>query len=187
VHGEGRGALVVALIGIALLLAISAGCAAEEDAPPATAPTTGPASPSPSPSATAGAPSPPPTPTPELSWQWLREREYRSWERAPGWAGPRTTDSPHSEAKEIFVDEALSAALGSGVTRYPAGATIVKEGFDAGGDLAIVAAMQRLPGRGWFFVEYRADGSVIVEGENPGLCTQCHRGAGDGVLAFDLE
>ena len=81
----------------------------------------------------------------------------------------------------------MAATIGSGATRFPAGATIVKEGYDASGDLAIIAAMQRQPGNGWLFAEYRSDGSVIEEGANPPLCTQCHRGPQDGVLAFSLE
>ena len=59
--------------------------------------------------------------------------------------------------------------------------------FRSGGDLAIVAAMQRLPDRGWLFAEYRANGDIIAEGEDPPLCTQCHKGSQDGVLAFSLE
>jgi hypothetical protein len=47
--------------------------------------------------------------------------------------------------------------------------------------------MQRLAGDGWFFAEYRTDGSVVVEGEDPPLCTRCHKGDQDGVLAFSLE
>ena len=104
-----------------------------------------------------------------------------------GWQRRRTTTSPHSEAKIIYIDPAVTATLGSGRTRFPTGATIVKEGYDSSGDLAIVAAMQRLSGKGWLFVEYRADGEVVEEAENPPLCTQCHTGSQDGVLAFSLD
>ncbi len=127
------------------------------------------------------------TPTPELSWSWIRTREYRDWESPPGWQRRRMTTSPHSEAKMIYIDRAIAETMGSGKLRFPAGATIVKEGYDAGGDLAIVAAMQRLPDRGWLFAEYRANGDIIAEGEDPPLCTQCHKGSQDGVLAFSLE
>jgi hypothetical protein len=47
--------------------------------------------------------------------------------------------------------------------------------------------MQRLPGEGWRFAEYRADGSVIAQGDNIALCTQCHRSGNDGVLAFPID
>jgi hypothetical protein len=181
---------VLALL-VALALATSAaacGADPEQAGPtsastptsPAANPTSSP-SPSPSPSA-AESPS-----TPEVSGNWIRSREYRDWERAPGWDERRTTGSPHSEAKEIFIDPAVAATVGSGATHFPAGATIVKEGYDANGDLAIIAAMQRQPGKGWLFAEYSSGGSVIEEGDNPPLCTQCHRGAQDGVLAFSLE
>jgi hypothetical protein len=176
---------VLVLIAFLALVAVLAACGEEAPEPSASpSPTT---SPEVSPSVEA---SPTPTAaetTPAIAWRWLREGDYRSWERPPGWDERRTTDSPHSQAKEIFVDEALAETIGAGAARVPAGATIVKEGYDSSGELAIVAAMQRLPGEGWFFAEYRADGSVIIEDENPQLCTQCHQGAQDGVLAFDLE
>jgi hypothetical protein len=195
-RGPGAGGpFGVRRVGLALLAALALGLAVatatacgeepeQETAPTATSAATSPApslSPSPSPSATE------PSATPQISWDWIRTREYRDWVNAPGWEERRTTDSPHSEAKVVFIDPATAATIGSGETRFPAGATIVKEGYDAGGDLVIVAAMQRRPDEGWFFAEYGSDGSVIEEGDDPPLCTRCHRGAGDGVLAFSLE
>jgi hypothetical protein len=180
--------------GLALLAALAlvpaatipaaCGTGPEQETPPAsTSAATSPApSPSPSPSRSATEPAS----TPQISWDWIRIGEYRDWDNAPGWEDRRTTDSPHGESKVIFIDPAAAAAIGSGETRFPAGATIVKEGYD-GADLVIVAAMQRRPDEGWFFAEYGADGSVIEEGDDPPLCTRCHRGAQDGVLAFSLE
>jgi hypothetical protein len=173
-------ALILAVI---LLSAGLWGCGGDEPESDATSPTD---APSLSPTARASPATQTPA-TPEISWPWLSGMEYRGWDRAPGWSERLTTDSPHSQAKEIFIDPALSATIGSGAPRFPAGATIVKEGYDGDGDLAIVAVMQRMSGDGWFFAEYRADGSVIVEGEDPQLCTQCHQGSQDGVLAFTLE
>jgi hypothetical protein len=176
-----------ALIAVAALALVPA-CGqddGEQAVSPSTAASTPAASPSVVPSPTA-APSVTPA-APTVSWQWVRTKEYRDWERAPGWSARRETGSPHSVAKEIFVDPAIAATVGSGATRYPEGATIVKDGYDEGGDLAIVAVMQRLAGDGWSFAEYRADGSVVVEGEDPPLCTRCHKGDQDGVLAFSLE
>jgi hypothetical protein len=171
-----------AFAGLALIL--TAGCGQDDPEPAASS---SPATTSAIPTTAASMTPTPGETTPDVTWQWLSEADYRSWERAPGWGERRTSDSPHSEGKEIFIDPALAATIGSGETRYPAGATIVKEGYDGNGDLAVIAAMQRLRGSGWFFAEYRADGSVVVEGDDPPLCTRCHRGDQDGVLAFSLE
>lgn len=181
---------VLVLLVASAISGVAGACGApadEEATPPpaASSPASAP-SPSASPTSTPDA-SDSPSPTPEVSWDWIRTREYREWEHAPGWQKRRTTTSPHSEAKVIFIDPATVAAIGSGESRFPAGATIVKEGYDSSGDLAIVAAMQRLPGRGWLFAEYRAGGEVVEEAENPPLCTQCHTGSQDGVLAFSLD
>jgi hypothetical protein len=182
---KGSHSYAIALVLVAgLALVLTAACGQEEPAPVASSPS---ATTSAIPTATASVTPAPGQTTPAVTWQWLREMEYRSWERAPGWDERRTTDSPHSEGKEIFIDPMIAATIGSGETEYPAGATIVKEGYDGSGDLAIIAAMQRLPGSGWFFAEYRVDGSVVVEGDDPALCTRCHRGDQDGVLAFALE
>jgi hypothetical protein len=178
-------AMVLLLTTAAALIAASCGTSDDATSPTASASsqaaTPSPDSPSPSPSVAES-----PAPTPEVSWAWIRTREYRDWESPPGWDRRRASDSPHGEAKIIYVDDAVAATAGSGDERFPAGATIVKEGYDAG-ELTIIAAMQRLPGKGWFFAEYRADGSVIEEGDNPPLCTQCHTGSQDGVLAFSLD
>jgi hypothetical protein len=178
---------VLASLALGLAAATVTACGTEPEQETTPAPTSAAtlsppsASPSPSPSATE------PASTPQLSWDWIRTREYRDWVQPPGWEERRTTGSPHGEAKVIYIDPAVAATLGSGETRFPAGATIVKEGYDAGGDLVILAAMQRRPDEGWFFAEYGSDGSVIEEGDDPPLCTQCHRGAQDGVLAFTLD
>jgi len=180
---------VLVLLAASAVSAVAGACGAPADdeatSPPAAS------SPASAPSPSSSTPSPDvsdsPSPTPEVSWDWIRTREYREWEHPPGWQRRRTTTSPHSEAKVIFIDPATAAAIGSGESRFPAGATIVKEGYDSSGDLAIIAAMQRLPGRGWLFAEYRSGGEVVEEAKNPPLCTQCHTGDQDGVLAFSLD
>jgi hypothetical protein len=174
--------LVLLMAPAVALLAVACGAPAEEDAIPSAPASSPTASPSPSPTASER-----PSLAPEVSWGWIRTREYREWESPPGWRQRRTTTSPHGEAKVIYVDPSVAGAIGSGATRFPAGATIVKEGYDSGGKLAIVAVMQRLPRSGWLFAEYRSDGEIIEEAENPPLCTQCHTGGQDGVLAFSLD
>jgi len=183
------GLALLAALALALGAATTTACGADPDQETRPTSTSAATSPAPSPSASPS-PSPPatgPASTPRVSWDWIRTREYRDWVNAPGWTDRRTTTSPHGEAKIIYIDPAVAATIGSGAKRFPAGATIVKEGYSAGGDLEIIAAMQRSAGKGWLFAEYRSDGSVIEEGNDPPLCTQCHRGSQDGVLAFSLE
>jgi hypothetical protein len=193
-----RSAALLTAVGLVLLLATGvAACGGDDqaadssptsaDSPTATAtPTPSEASPAPDETMTAS-PSPTTEPeTPKPVWAFLKGQSYRDWERAPGWQKRMATDSPHSSAKEVFIDAATVAALAAGDS-LPAGATIAKDGYDASGQFAIVAAMQRLPGDGWFFTEYRADGTVVAEGDNVPLCTQCHQGNDSGVLAFPVK
>ena len=181
------GLALVAVLALALGAATTTACGADSDQEIKRTPTSAATSPAPSPSPSPSPSATEPAPTPRVSWDWIRTREYRDWVNAPGWTRRRTTTSPHGEAKVIYIDPAVAATIGSGAERFPAGATIVKEGYDAAGALDIIAAMQRRPGKGWLYAEYRSDGSVIEEGDDPPLCTQCHRGSQDGVLAFPLE
>lgn len=201
-----RAALTVIVLGLLMGLGLALGSCGGEDQAADTGSSPSAVEEQPSPTETSASPSPTQEPstsptetmtaspsptaepdTPRPTWGFLSKQTYRSWERAPGWQKRKTSDSPHSSGKEVFIDAATADALGSGTDRFPAGATIVKEGYDASGTLEIVAAMQRLPGEGWFFSEYQADGSTIAQGNNIPLCTQCHQGGDDGVLAFPLK
>lgn len=188
------------LSAVSLLLLVTAGsvaCGGGDDAAEPTPTTVGTAAATATPTPTEAGPTPDETvtaspsalsepQTPKPLWAFLKMQSYPDWERAPGWQKRKVTDSPHSSAKEVFIDPATVAALEAGGS-LPAGATIVKDGYDASGQFAIVAAMQRLPGDGWFFTEYRPDGTVVAEGDNVPLCTQCHQGNDSGVLGFPVK
>ena len=131
-----------ALLAMAALTLVPA--CGQDDAEPAVSPSatasTATASPS-TPSSTA-APTTAPA-APAVSWQWVRAGQYRDWERAPGLERPAGdgqpgTASPRSRRSGDRGDRRI------GATRFPEGATIVKDGYDEGGELAIVAVMQRL-------------------------------------------
>lgn len=116
-------------------------------------------------------------------WTRIHDAKYSSWDRAPGYAMRRPTDAPHSDAVEIFVNDVVATALTNpGITSWPDGSLIVKDGYDSGGDLDIVAAMEKR-GAEWFWVEWAADGESHYSGK-PSICTDCHAPGADGVLAF---
>jgi hypothetical protein len=116
-------------------------------------------------------------------WDRIHELDYRTWERAPGYASRRPSDAPHSAAVEIFVSEVVSDALRADttLTRWPVGSLIVKDGWD-GGDLELVAVMLKRED-GWYWAEYDAEGSAAYSGA-PSLCIGCHSSGDDFVRAF---
>ena len=112
----------------------------------------------------------------------LETRAYRDWERAPGYDQRRSSNAPHGDAVDIYINETLAAALASEDTldAWPNGSAIVKDGFD-GNELELVAVMEKRL-TGWYWAEYEG-GEALYSGE-PDLCIDCHRSGADFVRAF---
>ena len=115
----------------------------------------------------------------------MQEAGYRSWARAPGYAGRVPSDAPHSDAVEIFVNDVLEAALAEpGATKWPEGSIIVKDGYTDDGENNLVAIMEKRSD-GWYWAEYDGDGTALYSGA-PAICTDCHSSGSDFVRAFSL-
>lgn len=116
-------------------------------------------------------------------WESFHEADYRSWERAPGYAGRTPSTASHGDAVEIFINDTLAGALAAGepLTAWPEGSLIVKDGFKDG-EPWVVAAMEKRDD-GWFWAEYEPDGEVSFSG-SPRVCTKCHDAGADYVRAF---
>lgn len=144
---------------------------------------------------TAGAPtgkvhSAVPTDQEEL-FSFLQAGKYKTFAaketRTHGSAGPHTRAGL---PVRVFVDPVLNASLEAGDSPHPAGASVVKEMFDASGDLQGWAVMVKTSadsarGDGWFWYEVTdtKDGSnPVAAGNGVGLCTGCHFGGDDFVL-----
>lgn len=115
----------------------------------------------------------------------VKEQQYPTWARAPGYETRKPAASPHGDEVEIFVNDVVSAALsGPALTAWPDGSIIVKDGYAASGELEVVAVLSKEDGA-WFWAEYDADGAPLYSGE-PAVCTGCHASGGDFVRAFAL-
>jgi hypothetical protein len=115
----------------------------------------------------------------------VREDDYRSWDRAPGWSERRPTSAPHGEDVDIYVNDVVAEvlAMSEGATMWPTGSVIVKDGFD-GSDLEIIAIMEKRDD-GWYWAEYDGGGDVCFSGK-PDVCIDCHESGSDFVRAFAL-
>lgn len=117
-------------------------------------------------------------------WTRIHAQDYRSWARAPGYETRRPSNAAHGDAVDIYVNAIVSDALGMpGLTAWPTGSLIVKDGFD-GGDFDLVAAMEKRAD-GWFWAEWGAEGDVSYSGR-PSLCIDCHASGSVSVRAFSL-
>jgi len=111
----------------------------------------------------------------------VRAQDYLSWQRAPGYETRQTSAGPHGGAVDIYVNATVSEALTSaGLTQWPVGSVIVKDGF-SGDELGLTAIMEKRA-EGWIWAEYysgdrKYDGPVSV-------CTSCHESGDDYVRAF---
>lgn len=115
----------------------------------------------------------------------VRQDEYLKWMRAPGYATRRSSNAPHADAVDIYVNPVVVDVLegAKGLTEWPVGSVIVKEGH-SGSELELVAVMEKRRD-GWFWAEYDDDGEPAYSGK-PELCLDCHRSGSDYVRAFRL-
>ncbi len=115
----------------------------------------------------------------------VRESQYRTWDRAPGFEQRRGSNAPHSDAVDIYVNDVVAEvlALGDHDGTWPEGSLIVKDGFD-GSRLEITAIMDKRAS-GWYWAEYDSDGDPDYSGR-PEICLDCHRSGSDFVRAFRL-
>lgn len=115
----------------------------------------------------------------------VREQEYRSWERAPGWEQRKPSSAPHGSQVDIYIDDTLHEALVTGepLTEWPVGSLVVKDGWD-GSDLELIAILQKRED-GWYYAEYDDDGDPDYSGR-PDVCVGCHGADSDAIRAFAL-
>ncbi|NUP11578.1 MAG: hypothetical protein HOW73_36495 [Polyangiaceae bacterium] len=114
-----------------------------------------------------------------------RDDDYRAWLRAPGYEERRPSSAPHSDNVEIFVNDVVEDALADdGLSEWPVGALIVKDGYTDDGTLELTSLMQKRED-GWYWAEYDADGNALYSG-SPDICVDCHDSGSDFVRAFTL-
>jgi hypothetical protein len=115
----------------------------------------------------------------------VRSEEYRTWQRAPGFSSRASSNGPHADSVDIYVNDVLADVLTAGapLERWPSGSTIVKDGYD-GSELRIVAIMEKRTS-GWHWAEYDSADTELSAGV-PEVCIACHDSGSDYVLAFEL-
>ncbi len=121
-------------------------------------------------------------------WERIHAEDYRSFARAPGYETRQPSNTAHSDFVDIYVNDAVEEVLTAGepAAAWPVGSLIVKDGFDSGGALALVAVLDKRED-GWFFAEYNDTeaGTAKYSGQ-PDICLGCHDAGSDEVLAFSL-
>lgn len=110
------------------------------------------------------------------------ERYPETYARAPGWPERAASTGPHGVEVDVWINPALEAALSGGPrAAWPEGAIVVKDGYDSGGRLELVALMERRSD-GWFWAEFFGEDPRYSG--RPEVCVDCHERGADFVLAF---
>ncbi len=116
----------------------------------------------------------------------MKSEDYRSWARGPGYTERRTSSAPHGDEVEIFVNDVAAQALqGSGQDKWPVGSIIAKDGYDEGGGLSHIAAMEKRED-GWYWAEWDGETEESIYSGKPATCIDCHATGDDYVRAFGL-
>jgi hypothetical protein len=116
--------------------------------------------------------------------QRVRDDDYKSWQRAPGYETRQESNAPHSDAVDIYVNDVIADALAAAepLEEWPVGSIIVKEGF-SDGEREVIALMEK-ESTGWFWAEFF--GSDSKYSGTPEICIDCHERGDDHVRAFNL-
>jgi hypothetical protein len=118
--------------------------------------------------------------------QSVRDDDYTSWARAPGYEGREPSSAPHGDQVEIFMNDVVEQALAAGdaLSEWPVGSVIAKDGYTDDGELELIAIMEKRDD-GWYWAEYDGEGESIYSGK-PSVCIDCHASGSDYVRAFSL-
>ena len=119
-------------------------------------------------------------------WERINTEDYRNFSRAPGYETTQPSFAPHGKSVDIYVNDVVQNALEAGetITSWPVGSLIVKDGFNADGELEIVAVMDKLD-TGWFYAEWIGLDSIDADySGQPAVCVNCHASGADEVRAF---
>ena len=119
-------------------------------------------------------------------WDRINAEGYRSFNRAPGYEATQPSAAPHGNRVDIYVNDVIQNVLDAGepVTSWPVGSLIVKDGFDADGELEIVAVMDKQD-TGWFYAEWIGlDNDEAAYSGQPAVCVNCHASGADEVRGF---
>ena len=128
---------------------------------------------------------------PEELFRYLQKGSYKDF--AARESGEHPTRGPHTNVGwpvRVFLDPIIDASLAAGNTSHPAGSSIVKEMYNADGDLQGWAAMVKTSddsdnGKGWFWYEItstRSGSDPVAAGNGVQLCQGCHFIGRDFVL-----
>lgn len=132
------------------------------------------------------------SPEADLIRDRLNDADYaQTFARAPGWESPRQPDAggAHGPFIDIYINDVVAEALSSetALDRWPNGSLIVKDGWnDPDGEQHLFFAFMERREEGWFWGEYRGNGSLVAAGVNEPRCANCHSAGQDGVFAFEL-
>jgi hypothetical protein len=123
--------------------------------------------------------------------EYLRNGEYKKFtaqesENHPS-AGPHTK---YGLPVRVFLDPKLDASLKAGNSTHPAGSGVVKEMYNANGELegwavAVKTQKDSEGGKGWFWYEVTstaAEAKPYASGNGIPLCFGCHSTGSDYVL-----
>ncbi|MFO0757693.1 MAG: hypothetical protein U0359_14445 [Byssovorax sp.] len=119
-------------------------------------------------------------------WDKIHDEDYASkWASPPGYAMRTPSSAAHGDEVIIYINDTVQATLagGAGLSTWPEGSLIVKEGYD-GESIHAIAAMEKRSGA-WYWAEWSGDGVAKYSG-SPDICTSCHESGSDYVRAFSL-
>jgi hypothetical protein len=107
------------------------------------------------------------------------ENPYEKWELWPGKGKLYEGTQPHGAYLTTYVNDIALAAIQEGKKEFPQGSIIVKENYTGGKELAAITVMYKVEGYNpsggdWYWLKYKADGSVDASGKVGG-CIDCHR------------
>lgn len=112
-------------------------------------------------------------------WERITMEHYSKWKVAPGYQVPQSSEGPHGDRIQIFLNDAAATAREQAQPEWPDGSIIVADFLDEHA-IVRVAAMEKRSGA-WYFSLWMPDGKTLPP-DNEGDCVSCHKAGTDGTL-----
>jgi hypothetical protein len=117
----------------------------------------------------------------ELYTHITEEDDYKGWSLMPGTGEKDPGQGVHGQMVTIHVSDEALPAFENRTGSLSDGSIIVKEGYNASGELEQLVVMQKRENfapesNDWFWASYSPGGDVLVEG-SVSACINCHSNA----------
>lgn len=122
-------------------------------------------------------------------WTYMTaENPYQNYPTWPGKEGFYESTMPPGNILKLYVNDIALDTIVNKRGIFPEGSLLIKENYTDGKKLFLITVMYKLkdfypPGHDWYWIKYKPDGEVRLEGKVD-ACINCHIGVAGNDYVF---